>query len=154
MAEKKRFKAYPSGYLHIVIDIADVQTAEGKLHLYVGIDRTSKFAFARLHAKADRPTAVTFLEALIKAVPYDLHTMLTDNPVLSLSKGASNLPTCRATATDQPHATASTASIRSAASRTSSTASPSRTIRGPMARTCPGAGRGRTDEPHHQGRHR
>ena len=54
-----------------------------KLHLYVGIDRTSKFAFAQLHEKADRPTAVAFLEALIEAVPYDLHTILTDNPVLS-----------------------------------------------------------------------
>src|SRR5262245_37577493 len=39
---KKRFKAYPIGYFHV--DIAEVQTAEGKLYLYVAIDRTSKFA--------------------------------------------------------------------------------------------------------------
>jgi transposase InsO family protein len=78
-AEKKRFKVYPIGYFHI--DIAEVRTKEGKLHLYVGIDRTSKFAFAQLHEKADRPTAVTFLEALIEAVPYDLHTILTDNGI-------------------------------------------------------------------------
>src|SRR5208337_1460784 len=38
---KKKFKAYPIGYFHI--DIAEVQTAEGKLYLYVAIDRTSKF---------------------------------------------------------------------------------------------------------------
>ena len=42
--DKKKFKRYPIGYFHI--DIAEVQTAEGKLHLYVAIDRTSKFAFA------------------------------------------------------------------------------------------------------------
>src|SRR4051812_18182183 len=30
---KKKFKAYPIGYFHI--DIAEVQTAEGKLYLYV-----------------------------------------------------------------------------------------------------------------------
>ncbi len=78
-AEKKRFKAYPIGYFHI--DIAEVHTEEGKLHLYVGIDRTSKFAFAQLHEKADRPTAVAFLEALLEAVPYDLHTILTDNGI-------------------------------------------------------------------------
>src|SRR5262249_55999802 len=30
---KKRFKAYPIGYFHV--DIAEVQTAEGKLYLYV-----------------------------------------------------------------------------------------------------------------------
>ena len=40
---KKRFKTYPVGFFHI--DIAEVQTAEGKLYLYVGIDRTTKFAF-------------------------------------------------------------------------------------------------------------
>jgi hypothetical protein len=52
-------------------------------NLCVGIDRTSKFAFARLHEKADRPTAVAFLEALLEAVPYGLHTILSDDPVLS-----------------------------------------------------------------------
>ncbi len=78
-AGKKRFKVYPIGYFHI--DIAEVCTEEGKLHLYVGIDRTSKFAFAQLHDKADRPTAVAFLEALIEAVPYNLHTILTDNGI-------------------------------------------------------------------------
>lgn len=43
---KKNFKRYPIGYFHI--DLAEVQTAEGKLYLYVAIDRTSKFAFAQL----------------------------------------------------------------------------------------------------------
>src|SRR6266404_8040181 len=76
---KKKFKAYPIGYFHI--DIAEVRTAEGKLYLFVAIDRTSKFAFVALHAKADRPTAVCFLEALIAAVPYRLHTVLTDNGI-------------------------------------------------------------------------
>ena len=46
---KKKFKAYPIGYFHI--DIAEVQTAEGKLYLYVAIDRTSKFAFVQLVRK-------------------------------------------------------------------------------------------------------
>jgi hypothetical protein len=56
-AEKKRFKAYPIGYFHI--GIAEVRTSEGNLHLFVAIDRTSKFAFAQLHDTADR--AVAFL---------------------------------------------------------------------------------------------
>jgi len=77
--EKQKFKVYPIGYFHI--DIAEVRTEEGKLHLYVGIDRTSKFAFVQLHDKADRPTAASFLEALIEAVPYQLHTILTDNGI-------------------------------------------------------------------------
>ncbi len=41
-AGRQKFKRYPIGFFHI--DIAEVQTAEGKLYLFVGIDRTSKFA--------------------------------------------------------------------------------------------------------------
>ena len=40
--KRQRLKRYPIGFFHI--DIAEVQTAEGKLYLFVGIDRTSKFA--------------------------------------------------------------------------------------------------------------
>jgi transposase-like protein len=76
---KKKFKAYPIGYFHI--DIAEVRTEEGKLHLFVAIDRTSKFAYAELHEKANRQTASGFLKALIKAVPYKIHTVLTDNGI-------------------------------------------------------------------------
>ncbi len=43
------------GFFHI--DIAEVQTAEGKLFLFVGIDRTCKFAVTQLIDKADRKTA-------------------------------------------------------------------------------------------------
>src|SRR3974390_159466 len=74
---KKAFKKYPIGYFHI--DIAEVRTEEGKLHLFVAIDRTSKFAFAQLHQKATRGVAAEVLRALIAAVPYKIHTVLTDN---------------------------------------------------------------------------
>lgn len=76
---KKKFKAYPIGFFHI--DIAEVQTAEGKLYLFVGIDRTSKFAFVQLVERATRVTASAFLVALIAAVPYKIHTVLTDNGI-------------------------------------------------------------------------
>ena len=52
--KRQRFKRYPIGFFHI--DIAEVQTAEGKLYLFVGIDRTSKFAVTQLVDKADRRT--------------------------------------------------------------------------------------------------
>jgi transposase-like protein len=74
---KRKFKRYPIGYFHI--DIAEVQTAEGRLYLFVAIDRTSKFAFTELHAKATTRIAADFLQALLKAVPYRVHTVLTDN---------------------------------------------------------------------------
>ena len=74
---KAKFKSYPIGYFHI--DLAVVRTAEGKLYLFVAIDRTSKFAFVQLHQKATTRVAGDFLRALIKAVPYKVHTVLTDN---------------------------------------------------------------------------
>src|SRR5437868_8715763 len=67
-AFEKKFKAHPIGYFHI--DIAEVRTEEGKLHLFVAIDRTSKLAFAKLEKEASRHTASDFLRALVEAVPY------------------------------------------------------------------------------------
>jgi transposase InsO family protein len=51
------------------------------LHLFVAVDRISKFAFAQLHEAANVRTSAAFLEALIAAVPYKIHTVLTDNGV-------------------------------------------------------------------------
>jgi Integrase core domain len=75
----KKLKSYPIGYFHI--DIAEVQTAEGKLYLFVAIDRTSKFAYAELHPKAGKMAAAAFLRNLIAAVPHRLHIVLTDNRI-------------------------------------------------------------------------
>ena len=76
---KKKFKRYPIGYFHL--DIAVLHTTEGKLHLYVAIDRTSKFAFVQLVDKANQKTASAFLEALVEAVPYKVNIILTDNGI-------------------------------------------------------------------------
>ena len=76
---KKKFKSYTIGYFHI--DIAEVQTAEGKLYLFVAIDRTSKFTYVELHAKAGKMAAAQFLRNLVKTVPYAIHTVLTDNGI-------------------------------------------------------------------------
>ena len=122
---KKPFKRYPIGYFHI--DIAEVRTGEGKLYLFVAIDRTSKFAFAQLHEAANVKTAVGFLQALIDAVPYKIHTVLTDNGIQF-----GDMPS-RAPA--RPPATGCTCSTASAASTASNTASPSPTIPGPTARS-------------------
>jgi transposase InsO family protein len=85
---KKTFKPYPIGYFHI--DIAEVRTEEGKLYLFVAIDRTSKFAFAELHERATRRIAAEFLKRLIEAVPYRVHTVLTDNGTHFTTPGNTN----------------------------------------------------------------
>jgi transposase InsO family protein len=73
---KRKFKAYPIGFFHV--DIAEVQTAQGKLYLFVAIDRASKFAVAQL---VDKATARAFLERLVAAVPYRVEIVLTDNGI-------------------------------------------------------------------------
>ena len=79
--KRQKFKRYPIGFFHI--DIAEVRTEEGKLHLFVAIDRTSKFAVAQLVEKANRKTAWEFLEHLLDTVPYHIHTILTELPMIA-----------------------------------------------------------------------
>src|SRR5476649_263138 len=69
---KRKFKTYPIGYFHI--DIAEVRTEQGKLHMFVAIDRTSKFAFVELHEKATTEVSGDFLRRLLKAIPYKIHS--------------------------------------------------------------------------------
>ncbi|HBF28908.1 MAG TPA: hypothetical protein DDW73_04700 [Rhizobium sp.] len=75
----RRSKPIQSAFFHI--DIAEVQKAEGKLHLYAGIDRTSKFSFVALVEKANTATACGFLDALVAAVPYKVNIVRTDNGI-------------------------------------------------------------------------
>ena len=92
---KKKFKAYPIGYFHI--DVADVRTEQGKIDMFVAIDRTSKFAVVELYKKATITVAREFLLRLIAAVPYKIHTVLTDNGIqfTTPSAGGSAVPLIR-----------------------------------------------------------
>src|SRR5215211_6668029 len=84
--QRSRFKRYPIGFFHI--DIAEVRTEQGKLYLFVAIDRTSKFAFVELHEKATTRVSADFLRRLLEAVPYKVHTLLTDNGIQFTTPGA------------------------------------------------------------------
>jgi transposase InsO family protein len=76
---RKAFKSHPIGYFHI--DIAEARTAQGKLYLFVAIDRTSKFALVRVEENATVETATAFLQEPIHSLPYRIHTVLTDNGI-------------------------------------------------------------------------
>ena len=76
---KKKFNSYPLGYFHI--DIAEIRTEEGKLYLFVAIDRTSKFVHVELLEKYGKMEAAQFLRNLLQIVPYKIHTILTDNGI-------------------------------------------------------------------------
>ena len=49
----------------------------GKLYLFFGMDRISKFVVTQLVDKANRKTVWEFPEYLPEAVPYHIHTILT-----------------------------------------------------------------------------
>lgn len=76
---KKKFKTYPIGYLHM--DIAEVRTEDGKLYMFVAIDRTSKFTYVEIHPRMTKMIAAQFLRNTIKLLPYHIHTILTDNGI-------------------------------------------------------------------------
>lgn len=82
---QEKFKAYPIGYFHI--DIAEVRTEEGLLYMFAAIDRTSKLVFVELHEKATGAVAADFLKRLVEAVPYTIHTVLTDNGTHFTTRG-------------------------------------------------------------------
>ena len=83
--KRGKFSSYPIGYFHI--DMAEVRTEQGKLYMFVAIDRTSKFAFVELHENCKTATSRDFLLRLIEAVPYKIHTVLTDNGIQFTTPG-------------------------------------------------------------------
>jgi len=114
-ATKKQFKDYAIGYFHVAF--TELRLADGKLYLFVAIDRTSKLAFAELHPAL----AAAFWQRVVQAMPYTITNALTDNGVqfTQLPIGAARWPT------------ASTPSARPTAS---STAAPKWRTPGPTAK--------------------
>ncbi len=74
---RQKFKVYPPGYIHI--DITQVYTKEKKLYLFVGIDRTTKYYFAKLYEKQTIDSALDFFKMISEDYPCKLTKVLTDN---------------------------------------------------------------------------
>ena len=70
--KRKAFKKYPIGTSTSIPPRPG--TEEGWLYLFVGIDRTSKFAYVELHERQKRATAVEFFRRLTEVVPYRVLT--------------------------------------------------------------------------------
>jgi len=79
---KKRgeFKKYPLGFSHIdttEIILGDKQ----KSYIFIGIERNSKFAFAKVYQNKTIETSAEFLTEYIEKMPFKIHTILTDNGI-------------------------------------------------------------------------
>ena len=75
--EKKKFKDYPIGYLHI--DTAEIRIQKEKYYLFVAIDRTSKYVYVEVHQNKTIENSKVFLQNLIDHYPYLINKILTDN---------------------------------------------------------------------------
>ena len=75
--EKKKFKDYPIGFVHI--DITQVSTKEGKYYLFVAIDRITKYVYVELHPTITVEVSESFLKNLIEHCPFKITKILTDN---------------------------------------------------------------------------
>lgn len=74
---RRRFKTYDIGYVHI--DSCELRHADGKLIMFLAIDRVSKFTYVEFHDSAGKMEGSAFLGNVVAAFPYKIHTVLTDN---------------------------------------------------------------------------
>ncbi len=75
--KRGRFAETPLGFVHI--DSCEVRSAEGKRHLFLAIDRVTKFAYVEFHPRTTMAAGASFLQGALRAFPYAIHTVLTDN---------------------------------------------------------------------------
>jgi transposase InsO family protein len=76
-SKRKRFAETRIGYVHI--DVCELRLAQGKLFLFLAIDRVSKFAHVAFLDANTKANGAAFLREVVAAFPYRLHTVLTDN---------------------------------------------------------------------------
>jgi len=72
------------GYIHI--DSCELRAADGKTHMFLAIDRVSKFTYVEFHSQATRAIGADFLASVVKAFPYKIRIVLTDNGVAFTDK--------------------------------------------------------------------
>ena len=77
--EKKKFKDYQIGFVHI--DICEIRLSDKKYHLFVAIDRVSKYVYVEIHENKTVKTACKFLNNLIDDCSFKIHKILTDNGI-------------------------------------------------------------------------
>ncbi len=76
-SKRRRFAETAIGYVHI--DVCELRLAEGKLFMFLAIDRVSKFVHVAFFDANTKLNGVAFLRQVVAAFPYRIHTVLTDN---------------------------------------------------------------------------
>jgi transposase InsO family protein len=76
-SKRKRFAETTMGYIHI--DICELRLAQGKLFMFLAIDRVSKFVHVAFLDANTKLNGAAFLREVVQVFPYRIHTVLTDN---------------------------------------------------------------------------
>ncbi len=76
-SKRGKFAKTAIGYVHI--DISELRLAQGKLNMFLAIDRVSKFTYVEFRDDAGKMNGAEFLRGVVLAFPYAVHTVLTDN---------------------------------------------------------------------------
>ena len=74
------FKAYEPGYVHVDVKYLPQMADEtGRCYVFVAIDRATRWVFIAVKKSRTAAAARSFLNALAKAAPFKIRTVLTDN---------------------------------------------------------------------------
>lgn len=98
VSKRGTFSETEIGYLHV--DAAELRTAEGKVQLFLAVDRVTKLLHVELRDSVKMADGAAFMAGAVEAFPYAIHTVLTDN-----GAAFTHQPRYRAgaTATHSPH---------------------------------------------------
>ena len=76
-SKRERFAETRIGYVHI--DVCELRLSQGKLFMFLAIDRVSKFVHVAFFNANTKLNGAAFLREVVAAFPYQIHTVLTDN---------------------------------------------------------------------------
>lgn len=74
------FKAYEPGYVHVDVKyLPQLADDTGRCYVFVAIDRATRWVFIAIKNTRTAAAARSFLNALAKAAPFKIRTVLSDN---------------------------------------------------------------------------
>jgi len=76
-SKRQRFAETTIGYVHL--DVCELRLSEGKLFMFLAIDRVSKFVHVAFLDANTKANGAAFLREVVEVFPYRIHTVLTDN---------------------------------------------------------------------------
>jgi transposase InsO family protein len=78
-SKRNRFAETKIGYVHVHVDVCELRLAQGKLFLFLAIDRVSKSAHVAFLDANTKLNGAALLREVVEVFPCRIHTVLADN---------------------------------------------------------------------------